>query len=237
MRLMELYEMLLDTYGPRGWWPLISLTGKGGRDERGYLPGGPAPSDRNAAFEVAVGAVLTQNTAWTGAERAVKRLFEADLLTPRAILSSRPENLADLVRPAGCFHVKTRKLIELADFFESLQREGPGYRPPDRKRLLSIWGIGPETADSILLYAFGIPSFVIDEYSRRIFRRLGMEVPLDSYDALKSTLERVIPASRNIYSEYHALLVEHAKTVCKALPLCDACTVRKVCGYRMSTLW
>lgn len=231
---MELFECLLESYGPRGWWPLVSRAGQDGRDDEGYLPGCSAPSDRGCAFEIAVGAVLTQNTAWTSAERAVKRLFDADLLTPRKILSTRPEDLAALIRPAGCYNVKARKLYELSKFFQGLPEEGPGFGIPARECLLAVWGIGPETADSILLYAFGIPGFVVDEYSRRIFRRLGMSVPLDSYDGLKTSIEREIPFEWTICAEYHALLVEHAKAFCRKSPSCSACMIRASCEYRLS---
>lgn len=224
----------MESYGPRGWWPLVSRAGRDGRDDKGYLPGGTAPSDRGGAFEIAVGAVLTQNTAWTGAERAVNRLLDADLLTPRKMLSTRPEDLAALIRPAGCCNMKARKLHELSKFFHSLPEEGPGYRIPSRESLLAVWGIGPETADSILLYAFGIPGFVADEYSRRIFRRLGMRVSLDSYDGLKTSIEREIPVDWTTCAEYHALLVEHAKTFCRSSPACSDCVSRAFCEYRMS---
>lgn len=229
----ELYRRLLDIYGPRGWWPLPSRAGVGGRDGRGYLPGGGPPSDREGIFEVSAGAVLTQGTAWSNAERALRRLLDAGALDPGRIAGLRPDTLASIVRPAGYYNVKARKLVELSRFFLGLRPAGSGYSTPGRSDLLDLWGVGPETADSILTYAFGVPSFVIDEYSRRVFGRTGLADPRDSYENLRSAAERGLPDSWEIYAEFHALIVEHGKTRCRKRPDCGTCPIRKTCVYSL----
>ncbi len=233
---MDLYHRLLEIYGPRGWWPLPSRAGRDGRDERGYLPGGGPPSDRAGIFEISVGAVLTQGISWTNAERALLRLLENDFLDPRRIADCPPETLASLVRPAGYYNVKARKLIELSGFFLGLRPDGPGFRAPGRTDLLRVWGIGPETADCILTYAFGIPSFVIDEYTRRIFGRTGLADPKEPYEKLRTAVERGIPDSPAVYAEYHALIVEHGKLRCRTRPDCRPCPLLSCCEYGLSSL-
>lgn len=236
MRWMDLFERLFSEYGPRGWWPLISRAGQDGRDDRGYLPGGNPPSDRAGMFEIAVGAVLTQNTAWSNAERAVLQLRDAGLLDPDKLIAVRQEILADTIRPAGYFNVKARKLMELSRFFAELPRSGTGYSTPSRDALLSVWGIGPETADSILLYAFGVPVFVVDEYTRRIAGRFGLANPEASYGELQSMIGVEVPVDRNLYSEFHALLVEAAKDSCRKKPLCPKCFLKEDCPEAFSKL-
>ncbi len=233
MRWMDVYRILLGTYGSRGWWPLVSRAGKEGRDDRGYLPGGGPPRDRAGMFEVAAGAVLTQGTAWLNAERAVLGLSRSGALSPEGILATPRDILAGILRPSGYFNAKARKLEELARFFRALPPEGSGYSAPSRDSLLSLWGIGPETADSILLYAFGISTFVVDEYTRRVAGRLGFERADSSYDDFKSRLEIETPRKWIVYSEFHALLVEHAKTRCKKNPICAECPLRSDCEYGM----
>lgn len=233
MRWMDVYRVLLGTYGPRGWWPLVSRAGKDGRDDRGCLPGFGPPRDRAGMFEVAVGAVLTQGTAWLNAERAVLGLSTFGALSPEGILATPRDVLAGILRPAGYFNVKARKLEVLARFFGALPRDGSGYSAPSRDSLLSLWGIGPETADSILLYAFGVPTFVVDEYTRRIAGRLGFDHADSPYDDFKSRLERRTPRRWTVFAEFHALLVEHAKTRCRMNPICAECPLRSGCEYGM----
>ena len=233
MRWMDLYLILLETYGPRGWWPRISRAGSDGRDDRGYLPGGGPPGDRPGMFEVAAGAVLTQSTAWLNAERAVLNLSNKGVLSPEGILAIPRETLAEIIRPAGYFNAKARKLIELAGFFRNLTPDGSQYSTPSRESLLSLWGVGPETADSILLFAFGLPSFVVDAYTRRITGRLGFEHTDSSYDDFKSQIEMNIPRKWTVYAEFHAVLVEHAKTLCRKKPICAGCPLGELCEYRM----
>ena len=231
----ELFERLYDFYGSRGWWPLISRAGKEGRDEAGYLPGAGPPSDRSGIFEVAVGAVLTQNTAWTNAERALIRLAESNLLTCEGLSSVPPGVLAETIRSAGYYNSKARKLTQLSDFFYRLDKNGSIYSIPSRDSLLSLWGIGPETADSILLYGFGVPTFVIDSYTQRIAERIGFFRSGGTSEELKFDVERALPRNWTVYAEFHALIVEHGKQVCRKSPLCGNCFLSRFCESRMYT--
>ncbi len=210
-----LYETLLAAYGPRGWWP---VTPPGERRPR--YTGGP----ENAAqrFEVAVGALLTQNTAWANASRAIERLNEAQILDPEGIDGTDEGALADMIRSSGYFNQKAGRLKRLARFFmekDEITREG----------LLSIRGVGPETADSILLYGFGRPFFVVDAYTRRILGRLGLVEEKAPYEEIRKTLEGELPRDAALYQEYHALIVEHAKRFCRKRPLCEDCPLGERC--------
>jgi len=207
--LLEVYRRLLRAYGPQGWWPA------------------------ETPFEVMVGAVLTQATAWRNVERAIARLKAADSLSPEAISRLPQVRLEELVRPAGFFRQKARRLKALVDLalsqggVESLLALPPGEL---RERLLSVPGIGPETADSILLYAAGYPVFVVDAYTKRILHRLGLlaeeAVP---YGEVQRTFQENLPSDPELYGEYHALLVRHAKEHCRTRPRCDGCPLSDLC--------
>lgn len=215
----KLYRRLAARYGLQGWWPLPSSAGRPGFDPRGYHPGIyglPGPRRR---FEVAAGAVLTQNTAWGNAEAALSALAAGGLLTPAALLSCPPRRLAALVRPSGYYNQKARKLRVLAAFLAGL----PRGRVPTREQLLSLWGIGAETADSILLYAWHLPVPVADAYTRRLFFRLGWTGPRADYGELSALCGRGLPAQAPVLQEFHALVVRHAKEHCRASPVCRGC--------------
>lgn len=233
MGLMDVHDRLLELYGPRGWWPLVTRAGKDGRDAGGYLPGNRKTPDRSGAFEVSVGAVLTQNTTWLNAERALRNLAGTGILSPEGLIASKHGAIASIIRPSGYFNTKANTLLELSGYFLSRELEKPDVEPPSREDLLALRGIGPETADSILLYAFGIESFVIDAYTRRIMGRFGYASPGEPYDRLRVRIEREIPKTWTCYSEFHALLVEHAKTVCRKNPRCTQCGLE---GSRHSTM-
>lgn len=221
-RLRRLYPMLLAAYGPQGWWPLPSRAGRRGYDERGYHPGDHAsPADRLGRFEVALGAVLTQNTAWTNAERALAALAAAGVRLPADIVSRDQRTVARLVRPSGSYAVKARKLRCLASFFAA---HGLA-RAPDRDDLLAVWGVGPETADSILLYAFREPVFVVDAYTRRLLARQGIIGGAEPYAEVQERFHRAFGPDADLYNEYHALIVRHAKEHCRARPACRGCPV------------
>ncbi|OPZ28783.1 MAG: endonuclease III [Lentisphaerae bacterium ADurb.BinA184] len=210
LTLAAVYTRLLEAYGPQGWWPLLNVgganptaTGTG----RGYHPADYTfPHNDNQRFEICVGAVLTQNTAWTNVERALAAMAAHACLTPDAILNTPPEQLARLIRPAGYFNAKARKLRELAAFWRS-----QGGTTPSRQALLAVWGIGPETADSIRLYAYGQTEMVVDAYTRRVLASLGKVAEDASYEAVKRHCVARLPAELPVYQEFHALLVEHAK--------------------------
>ncbi len=206
--LRAIFDRLLAAHGPQGWWPA------------------------DGHFEMMVGAVLTQNTAWTNVERAILRLADAGLLEPRPLLDAPVERLAEAIRPAGYFNVKARRLQAFtrwyidAGGFEPLARVDTGTL---RSRLLAVHGIGPETADDILLYAFERPVFVIDAYTRRIIGRVGHDVEGLAYEALRALFERELPADVALFNEYHALIVRHAKTHCRKRPVCAGCPLEAIC--------
>jgi endonuclease-3 related protein len=203
-RLRELYRRLLDAFGPQGWWP------------------GETP------FEVLVGAVLTQNTNWGNVERAIMNLKAAGVLDFHALRGLPRPELAGLIRPAGYYNLKADRLGNLLDLLHG--RFGADWRgvfalplPAARALLLAAKGVGPETADSILLYAGGLPSFVIDAYTFRALTRHGLGQGLD-YHGLRELFMTSLPAEPALYNEYHALLVRLGKERCrKGRPLCEGC--------------
>lgn len=207
-RVRRIYERLLQTYGPQHWWP------------------GETP------FEVMVGAVLTQNTAWTNVERAVANLRAARALSAQRLATMPLEDLAGLIRPAGYFNVKARRLHNFCTWYvqagglEALRSRSTGEL---RHALLGVNGVGPETADDILLYAFERPVFVIDAYTRRLFARLGAEQTEDGYETLRHWFESRLAPEVALYNEYHALIVRHAKDVCRPKPLCKECCLARLC--------
>ena len=214
--LLEYYAAMLDALGPSGWWP------------------GEHP------VEIAVGAVLVQNTAWRNVEKALDALRQKDALDLRALHRLPLEELEEALRPSGYFRVKARRLRDLCAFLLSLSGNGPA---PDsarasmrldflgsigtgdlRKALLHVRGIGPETADAILLYALERPAFVADAYTRRIFSRHGL-VPDDMpYEELRLFFMDALPVDVPLYNEYHALIVRTGHHFCKKRkPLCGKC--------------
>ena len=202
---MKLYE----TYGPQGWWPILSAreSAAGALRARGYHPlDYSLPQQDLDRCEIAVGAILTQNTAWTNVEKAIQNLADADALTPKAIEGLSDEALAALVRPAGYYNQKAKKLKIFAAFFR-----GQKGRIPSRDQLLALWGVGKETADSILLYAYHEPQFVVDAYSRRILSALGLVAPDASYDEMQQLFVKELKRDIIVYQEYHALIVAHGK--------------------------
>ena len=196
-KVMAIYEALLKHYGPQGWWPVAGRYHPG---DYGY------PKNEEEAFEIIVGAVLTQNTAWTSVERALENLRRIEALNPCKILALSLDVLKSAVRPAGFFNQKAIYLREVALLFAGLKG-----RTPSRKELMSVKGVGNETADSILLYAYKRPEFVIDAYTKRIATALGLAERGAGYMELKDLFESNLPRDVALYQEYHALLVEHAK--------------------------
>jgi endonuclease III related protein len=208
--LMEVYDRLFARFGPRHWWPA------------------------ETPFEVCVGAILTQNTAWTNVEKAIAALRQNDLLSLQNMRDATAEHLAGLIRPAGYFNVKSRRLKEFVDWLflhydGSLEQMFAGEWPALRGELLHVHGIGPETADSILLYAGGKPSFVVDAYTRRLFRRLGLLAESAGYDGTRDMFMRILPADVQHFNEFHALIVEQCKRFCRTRPVCDGCPLQEVC--------
>ena len=223
--LKRIYNALLKEYGFQGWWP---VTPRGGSVPR-YRGG---PTNRAQVIEVMLGAVLTQNTSWKNAERAVSSLKQKELIQPEKLLAISLERLADIIRPSGYFNQKAKKLRALALFLREhpLRVLAKMKVAPLRDLLLKINGVGPETADSILLYALQKPIFVVDAYTRRIFTRLGF-IPQDAgYDQIQRSFHSELPRSAALFNEYHALIVEHGKNVCRKKPNCNACCLSRLCA-------
>ncbi len=181
-----------------------------------------------------VGAVLTQNTAWSNVARAISNLKEDGRLAPEAIVGLSDAALAELIRPAGYFNVKARRLKNFCQWY----LDQGGYdvlssleTPNLRKQLLSVNGIGPETADDMLLYAINRPVFVVDAYTRRLFSRLGNVNGDEDYEELRKMFEKKIGPDVPKYNEYHALIVRHAKEICRTLPRCSDCCLARHCRF------
>lgn len=207
--IRALYEHLAAAYGEQHWWPA------------------------NTSFEVMVGAILTQNTAWTNVERALARLQARIPLGPEAALGLAEPELAELIRPCGYYNLKARRLRGFcAALIEAGGEAALAAMPTEslRRWLLGINGIGPETADDILLYAFERPVFVVDAYTRRLFRRLGMLDGDEGYEHIRQRVEAALGPDTACFNAYHALIVRHAKAVCRARkPACDLCPLRHCC--------
>ena len=221
-------QRMQHEYGPQGWWPVVCERARfrapsDHRTLRGYHPEiYDLPKTRQGRWEVAVGAVLTQNTAWNNVERALGALGRSRLLTPESLLKQSLSHLGVIIRPAGYFNQKARYLLALAEWFRSEDRSiavARHSRPTldaVRPGLLAVLGVGPETADSILLYAYGLPTFVVDAYTRRVLGRLGVITPRAPYEQVRGLLEHCLierdPVSTvRAWQQAHALFVEHAK--------------------------
>src|SRR5512147_2396983 len=204
-KLMAVYRTLYEAYGPQHWWPA------------------------ETPFEVMVGAVLTQNTAWSNVEKAIASLKRERLMTPAGLNRTPGRRLAALIRPSGYYNIKARRLKNLAGFIRdrysgSLRRMLSSDPEELRNGLLQVNGIGPETADSILLYAANVPSFVVDAYTKRVFSRHGLIPPEADYYAVQKTFKDSLPADASLYNEFHALIVAVSKQYCrKKTPLCTSC--------------
>ena len=208
--LLQVYRRLYDHYGDLHWWP------------------GDTP------LEVSVGAILTQNTAWTNVEKAIRRLKEARALSLSALSRISHRRLSALIKSAGYFNIKAWRLKHFISFLQrryrgSLKEMFRQKSEPLRAELLSVNGIGPETADSILLYAGETPIFVIDAYTKRIFSRHGVLPYGKSYDEFQSLFMKHLPRQAALYNQYHAMLVNVGKDFCRARPRCDSCPLR---GWR-----
>ncbi len=214
------YETLYDRFGPQGWWPVTA----DGETEARYS-GGPACDSQR--FEVAAGAVLTQNTSWANASMAVSNLVRRGALDPESIHSMDVKTLAELIRSSGYYNRKAVILKELAGCF-------PQRAEITRESLLAVSGIGPETADSIMLYAFGEPFFVVDAYTMRVFSRIGLIAPGERYENVRAFFEGNLPADVGIFQEYHALIVKVAKEFCRRKPMCDGCPLYPLCGRELA---
>ena len=234
-KIFKVYRVLLDAYGPQGWWPIYSLRQTEGRDERGYSEKPPGKLSPLSRFEIAAGAVLTQNTSWFNVEKTIDRLYRSGLLDPVKIRDVPQIELAASIRQSGYYNQKARKLKILAAFLLEggyLQDRKKDGKIPGRDELLELWGIGKETADSILLYAYGVPFFVVDTYTKRIFNRLGVLTGDEDYDETAVKFSDCMESDAAVYQEYHALIVRHAKNKCRKKPECSGCVLLNYCSGR-----
>lgn len=220
--------LMLEQYGPQGWWPVRLESRRfvdpmGERQRHGYHPSEfEFPATPGGRWEVVCGAVLTQNTAWRNVEVALSALHDAGIRSARAVRACEVARLAALIRPAGYFNQKAIYLRQLADWFleyDAVLSKSPPSRillEHSRPTLLGVRGVGPETADSILLYAYRLPTFVVDAYTRRVFGRIGLIDERAPYESIRRLFETAL-AQRDTattvryWQEAHALIVEHAK--------------------------
>jgi len=206
----QIYLALRKAYGAQSWWP------------------GETP------FEIMVGAVLTQNTAWRNVEKALANLTHAKCLTLQRMLGIAEAELAALIRPAGYFNVKAQRLRNLCIWLRDSGDIGTVGRWETgelRDALLAINGVGPETADDILLYAFERDVFVVDTYTQRLFTRIGVIDEVLPYETLRARVEAEVSGGAPVYGQFHALIVEHAKASCRKNPLCEDCTLSPLCAF------
>ncbi|HHQ44557.1 MAG TPA: endonuclease III domain-containing protein [Candidatus Altiarchaeales archaeon] len=211
MTLKDIYDLLSLGGSPDKWWP------------------------GDSAFEICVGAILAQATSWSNVEKSLSEMRRRNLLNPAAIRNAGLKELAFIVKSSLYHNQKARKLKEFAEFifreyggdFNLMSREDFKVL---RKKLLGVWGVGPETADSILLYALGKPVFVVDAYTKRIFTRLGKLSGGEDYGQVRKIFEDSLPKEVLLYQHYHGLIVEHAKKYClKNNPRCGECVLEKKC--------
>ena len=209
--LMRLYESLLSHYGEPRWWPA------------------------KTPYEVIVGAVLTQNCAWSNVEKAIAN-FGGDLM-PETVMNMDTDKLIDIIRPAGFFNQKADYLKNITAWFARYAYDVHAVQQEPlnklRSELLSTKGIGRETADSILLYAFSLPTFVVDAYTIRLCERYQIDAG-KSYDAVKAFFEANLPKNADVFNRFHALIVINAKDHCKKKPMCGGCPLEKLCNHGLT---
>jgi endonuclease-3 related protein len=207
--LMNIYRKLYQAYGPRDWWPA------------------------ETSFEVMVGAILTQNTSWRNVEKAIQKLKGKGVLNPEGIHDLKKTQLASLIKSSGYYRIKTDRVKAFVNFlFEEfdgdLKRMGRERLGELREKLLGVKGIGPETADSILLYGLKKSIFVVDAYTKRILSRHKMILENTAYEEVQKLFMEHLPLDEKLFNEYHALLVHLGKTVCKKIPRCDICPIKSI---------
>lgn len=207
--LIDVYNLFYKIYGPQHWWPA------------------------KTRIEVAIGAILTQNTSWSNVEKAILNLKRKGLISADSLHKASLDLISRLIVPCGYYNIKAERLKNFIAFLYDrykgdialMKRNTPDIT---RKELLSVKGIGPETADSILLYALDKPVFVVDAYTRRIAECLGIAKSSHDYSTIQSVFMNSLPKNARVYNEYHALIVRHAKDICKKMPLCSRCILHKL---------
>jgi len=212
--LMEIYRKLYKAYGPRRWWP------------------------GEASFEVMVGAILTQNTSWRNVEKAIQKLKGKGVLSPEGLHHLKKSELARLIRSSGYYRIKADRLKSFMDFLfgqydGDLKRMKKEKLEELREKLLGVKGIGPETADSILLYGLKKPIFVVDAYTKRVLSRHEVISEKASYEEIQKLFMDHLSLDEELFNEYHALIVHVGKMVCKKSPRCDICPLEGFKGSRI----
>lgn len=212
--LLKIYEKLLNHFGPQRWWPVTD--------------------GKNPKFEIILGAILTQQTTWKNVEKSIKILRQKNLLTPEAILSLSHQELEILIKSSGFFRLKSKRLKNfIVHLFENyngnLEEMFKNPLEKLRNELLSINGIGPETCDSILLYAREKPVFVVDAYTMRLCKRFPL-IESKNYEKVRSFFETNLPKKVDLFKEFHALIVELGKNYCKVKPICESCPLKMNCS-------
>ena len=225
--LYDIYLVLLNSFCKQHWWPVTEE----GKLHPEYSDG---PKNEKQQLEVVIGAILTQNTNWKNVEKAIAELNKNDLIDVKQINGIDIKKLALLIKSSGYHNQKAKKLKNFCDFLlksynGSLKKLFQNDINKLRKELLSVNGIGPETADSIILYAAKKPIFVIDAYTKRILSRIGFKEK--AYEELQKLFMENLENSEKLFNEYHALLVELGKSICKKNPLCQRCPINGYCSY------
>ena len=209
--LMNIYQQLYSSFGPRGWWPAES------------------------PFEVAIGAILTQNTSWSNAKKAIDQLKRKKMLSSKVLYDIDLKDLAESIKSSGYYNQKAKKIKSFLEFFKNYNFEFKKMSGQNvnnlRKQLLDVNGIGEETADSILLYAINKPVFVIDAYTKRVFNRLGFIDEKIKYSDLQKIFINNLNRDAALFNEYHALIDYLAHFICKKRPECQKCVLKKNCDY------
>lgn len=227
-KLPILYNQLYSSFGPQHWWPVT----KDGDAVPGYHKS--VNLTEKQKLEICFGAILTQNTSWKNVEKAITNLNRHDLIDIGKTIRIEGRKLAQIIKSSGYHNQKAKKLKNFCEFL--LKKYNGNLRKffandigKLRKELLSVNGIGPETADSIILYAAKKPVFVMDAYTKRILNRIGCRE--STYEELQKLFMEALPNSEKLFNEYHALLVELGKNTCKKTPLCERCPLSIYCDY------
>lgn len=224
--LQTIYKLLYSHFGPQHWWPVTE-------DGKIYPAYSGGPKNEKQQVEVCFGAILAQNTSWKNAEKAIIELNKNKLMDVPKINKINIKKLAKIIRSSGYHNQKAEKLKNFCDFLLrnyggklDLLFQNNGLR----EQLLSVNGIGPETADSIILYAAKKPIFVVDAYAKRIMNRIGFRE--STYEELRGLFMQNLPNSEKLFNECHALFVQLGKNMCKKEPLCGKCPLNKICSYQ-----
>jgi len=231
--IFKIYKILLDKFGPQGWWPTTPV----GSTVPKYYPRRSVQGlSEKDMVEICLGAILTQNTNWGNVVKVLRGLSERGLLSVRALQDVPPRRMEKYLKSSGYFRQKARRVKTFlstlfAETEGSIENYLAGTVPELRRKLLSLNGVGPETADSMILYAAGKPVFVVDAYTRRIASRWGVITGKDSYDRIQRVFMYSLPKSPDLFGEYHALLVELGKKICKKVPDCPSCPLKKMCEF------